>query len=597
MSDFTSTSLRTQGTVTGAFPVASVAPQGSTAAQQRDAGAEQVPAPVQRARLPGMAEPAPLNTRDLFDLIKYASDEELKFMTLEASDGAMRITGRLAEMYSILKASGNALAAALKRKAAEELKERAELQLFSGVMQGSVDLAGSAAGLVTAFNGGRKGVQQALEDGKAATLRQKGNEWLEAEYIRNMKSPTQTAKQNVLPETSAQKNATAMAETTGELSSVEHARQIAKEPSASFAEHPDSDAPSAATSSRRAKEEQVSDSDDADLSGLEHNWEIEGVFILRETPTMPRATGVRGDAVHVAQESSVSSKRSYADLADVSEETRLLTTSGRNMKTRSPSTAEESDTQSRRVNLEVSKSDDADLSGLEHGWEVEYTHLQSAATTSSAANVHGDAARSIREKHSAASAISPAEAGGDTGFLTSVDARSSSTRSSSMTSTESFEESISSQRKIAKDKSASESDDSDKHGQRDPASALNKPKPRIDTHGYDENGLTPEQLRKIDTHQQAAAKLHAEANKYSSYSMAFSAASNSAGGIVAAPFNFAAENKQVASDELQAAAQQTEAVVEVLSGSKEAQVQVFQNVLEMRRTTQQNSADSMRMSA
>lgn len=637
MPGISSTSLSSLGTVAGAFPVTPAVTvadaAGSTSVQQRDAGVERVPSSAQSAPLPGMAQPAPFKIHDLLGLIKYASDEELKFLTLQAGTETMRVTGRLAQMYAILKASGNTLAAELKRKAAEELEERAELQLFSGMMQSGVDLGGSAASLVTAFNGGRKGVQEAVQEGKIATIQQEGRAWLEGEYIRNMPPSTQAAKPGVSPEPAGQKNATAVTATAVEPPSAasakrkfesaeadqarkrssnatsdkphefnfsssertqlaaEHANRKVKAPSASSAEHSDVNT-SDATNSKRAREEQASESDDADLSGLEHDWEIEYVSIRRETSSVHVAADAHGDAARTAQEPRAASTRSHAE---VSEETSLLAFADRNAKTRSPSTAEHSSTQTKRAKQEISKADDADLSGLEHDWEADYLRPQpEVAPASAAVNAHGDAAREVQER-SAASRASHAGIQGETGYLASANRRSSAT-----TSTESSEGSTfdaSTRRKSVRDTSVSESDDTDQRSQHETARQREAPKPRLDTHGHDENGLTNKQLKDIDKYRQAATKVHAQANEYANYSMAFSAASNSAGGLIAAPITFEAEKEQVESDKLQALAQRTEALVDTLNGSETAQVQVFQSALDMLRTFGENNAKNMQMSS
>ncbi|HVL10690.1 MAG TPA: hypothetical protein VM512_16265 [Burkholderiaceae bacterium] len=635
MPGITSTPFGSLGTVAGAFPATPVATvagaAGSTAVEQRDTGVAQVPSPVQNALLPGMAQPVPFKPQDLLGLIKYASEVELKYLALRASAETLLTTSRLAQMYAILKASGHALAAELKRKAAEELEERAELQLFSGMMQSGVDLAGSAASLVTAFNGGRKGVQQAVQEGKIATLQQEGRSWLEGEYIRNMPSSTQAAKPVVSSELVGQKNATAVAAATGESPSagnakrkleaaeadqarkrpsnvssdkphefhfsssertqlaVEHASRKVKAPSASSAEHSDINT-SDATRSKRAREERSSESDDADLSGLEHDWEIEYVSIRRETSSVHVAADAHSDAAHATQESRAASKRSHAE---VSEETSLLAFADRNAKTRSPSTVEHSSAQNKRAKQEISEADDADLSGLEHDWEADYLRPHpEVAPASAAVNAHGDAAREVWER-SAASRVSHAGAQGETGCLASANKRSSS-----ITSTESSEGStsdVSTRRKSVRDTSVSESDDTDPRSQNETVRPRETPKSRLDTHGHDENGLTRAQLDDIDKYRQAATKLHSQATEYANYSMAFSAASNSAGGLIAAPITFEAEKQQVESDKLQALAQRTEALTDTINGSETAQVQVFGEVLRMLQVIGDNAAKNTQL--
>lgn len=634
MPGISSTSLSPLGTVAGALPATPVAmvadAAGSTSVRQRDAGVEQVSSPARNEPLPGMVQPAPFKIHDLLGLIKYASDEELKFLTLQAGTETMRVTGRLAQMYALLKASGNTLAAELKRKAAEELEERAELQLFSGMMQSGVDLGGSAASLVTAFNGGRKGVQEAVQEGKIATIQQEGRATLEDEYTRNMQASTQAAKPGVSPELAGQKNATVVPATAGEpppaeiakqksdvaeadqarkrpintssgqphefhFSSSErtqlaagHASRKVKAPSASSAEHSDVNT-SETTRSKRAREEQASESDDADLSGLNHEWEIEYVSIRRETSSAHVSAGAHSDAAHTAPEYLAASKRSHAE---VSEETSFLAFTDRNVKTRSPSTAEHSSMQSKRAKHEMSEADDADLSGLEHDWEADYRVQPEVVPASAAVNARGDTARGVQAQ-SVISRASHAEAR-ESGHLSSADKRSLAA-----TSTESSEggtSDVSTRRKFMKDKSMSESDDTDQRNQHDAVRPREAPKARLDTHGHDENGLTGAQLKAIDTHKQAATKLRAEATKYGNYSVAFSAASNSAGGLIAAPITFEAEKEQVESDKLQALAQRTEALVDTLNGSETAQVQVFQSALDMLRTFGENNAKNMQMS-
>lgn len=79
--------------------------------------------------------------------------------------------------------------------------------------------------------------------------------------------------------------------------------------------------------------------------------------------------------------------------------------------------------------------------------------------------------------------------------------------------------------------------------------------------------------------------------------MAFSAGTNGAGNVIGAPLTAEAEKKQAESQKLEALAQHVQALIDTLSQSEGAQVQVFERTLEMMRTFGQNNAENMKLSA
>lgn len=651
MSGISSPSIGSPGThplALSATPVETAAgAAGSTSVQHRDADITQVPSPAQNAPLPGMSAPQPFRIRDLLGLIKNASDEELKYLTLQAGTETMRVTGRLAQMYAILRASGNALAAELKRKAAEELESRAELQLFAGVMQGGVDLAGSAASLVTAFNGGRKGVQEAAQEGNYAKLQQEGRVFLENEYLRSAESAAQTTKSSIAPDVAGQQDASSSASSASDSSSTQRekrkrenddaggsvastrrslsgeepreihfsptevntlARRNAKAPSASSvgdAEQSHSDR------SARARDDRVSESDDADVSGLECDWEVEYLRIQHEDMPPPGAaahgnSGVGGMSQERTQASHARARDGASDLAaERSVSARHSSTSSTESVDSSTSDAasRSADRSRRATEKDASQDDDADLSGLDHDWEAEYMPLRNEAAPSVVSA--GEAGNAAHTGHGrSADKESYTATSDDTTPRTSATDRDVNTRVSSTSSTEPGEGSTSESssgngaRKRAADQEAPDSHHTDKRSQKeDTARVFRKPKPRFETHGYDENGWTPAQHEKADGIQKKVKELRAESTKYGNYSMAFSAGTNGAGNVIGAPLTAEAEKKQAESQKLEALAQHVQALIDTLSQSEGAQVQVFERTLEMMRTFGQNNAENMKLSA
>lgn len=126
--------------------------------------------------IPGMDLPGALNKGALFSTV---STRDRYYEVLKASDTILDGAGRLALLFSLMKAMGYSEAALMKKKAADDARDAAATRELATFLNDGVSLVGAATSVGAGIAGGVHGLKAVAKESKIADIRSEAADRLE----------------------------------------------------------------------------------------------------------------------------------------------------------------------------------------------------------------------------------------------------------------------------------------------------------------------------------------------------------------------------------------------------------------------------------